>query len=334
MLVLGSDDVTRLLDVELCIAEVEKAFRARGEGRVAQSSVAGLELAGGGLHAKLGALELSRSYAAAKINANFPENPKTRGLPTVQGLVVLFDAASGVPLACMDSGSITATRTAAASAVAARYLALPTASSVTFIGCGIQARAHALALCFVRPIRRAVLYDSSREVAAALARDLAENHQLEVSVADSVREAALAGEIVVTSTPSRNAFLDVGDVNEGSFIAAVGADNEHKQEIAPTLLRSGAVVVDDLDQCTRIGDLHHALDAGVMRRQDVRASLDQVVAGLVEGRRNDREIVIFDSTGVAIEDVAAAAIVYERAEKSGAGLASAASHRPIAPSVS
>ncbi|HEV7389338.1 MAG TPA: ornithine cyclodeaminase family protein [Gemmatimonadaceae bacterium] len=326
MLVLGSDDVTRLLDIESCIAEIEKAFRARGEGRLARSSVAGLELTGGGLHAKLGVVQLSRAYAAAKINANFPENPRIRGLPTIQGLVVLFDAASGVPLACMDSSTLTAARTAAASAVAARYLALPGASSVAIIGCGIQARAHASALCVVRPIRRVILFDSNRDAAEKLAHELWEAHQLEVTVADSLGEATLASEIVVTLTTSRSAFLDVGDVNEGTFIAAVGADNEHKQEIAPALLRAGTVIVDDLDQCCRIGDLHHALDAGVMRRQDVRASLDQVVAGIVAGRRDDREIVIFDSTGVAIEDVAAAAIVYERAEKDGTGLAGAISH--------
>jgi alanine dehydrogenase len=316
MLVLGSEDVTRLLDMESCVAEVEKAFRARGEGRLARSSVAGLELTGGGLHAKLAVLQLSRVYAAAKINANFPENPRIRGLPTIQGLVVLFDATSGVPLACMDSGTITAARTAAASAVAAKYLALPGASSVAFIGCGIQASSHALALGFVRPIRRVALFDSNRDAADKLARELSQSRQLEVTVADNLREATHAADIVVTSTPSRSAFLDDGDVNEGTFIAAVGADNEHKQEIAPALLRAGAVIVDDLDQCCRIGDLHHALDAGVMRRQDVRASLDQVVAGMVAGRRDEQEIVIFDSTGVAIEDVAAAAIVYERAEKS------------------
>ena len=96
-------------------------------------------------------------------------------------------------------------------------------------------------------------------------------------------------------------------------------DNEHKQEIAPSLLRAAAVIVDDLEQCAKIGDLHHALSLGVMQRKDVRASLDQVVAGLSAGRVNDQEIVIFDSTGVAIEDVAAAALVYERAEETGVG---------------
>jgi len=314
MLVLNAGEVMRLLDMQSCIREVENAFRARGEGRRSTSAVVGLELEGGGLHAKLGALDLARRYAAAKINANFPDNPAQRGLPTVQGVVVLFDASSGVPLACMDSGPITAIRTAAATAVAARYLALPKASSVTFIGCGVQARAHISALAHVRPIRRVVAFDSNPGAAEKFAEDIKASRDYEVRVSASAGDAARASDIVVTSTPSRRAFLDVGDVKPGTFIAAVGADNEHKQEISPALLRTAAVVVDDLAQCSRIGDLHHALESGVMLESDVRASLDQIVAGRVRGRLDDDEITVFDSTGVAIEDVAAAALAYERAE--------------------
>jgi ornithine cyclodeaminase/alanine dehydrogenase-like protein (mu-crystallin family) len=234
-------------------------------------------------------------------------------------VVVLFDAESGVPLACMDSIAITAVRTAAASAVAAKHLALPDAASMTLIGCGIQARSHAHAIRCVRPITRAVLFDSNRSAAERFAGELTETSGLEIEVANDVRAAARASEIVVTSTPSRSALLDVGDVKAGTFIAAVGADNKDKQELTPALLRAGAVVVDDLEQCSSFGDLHHALAAGVMGREDIRGSLDQIVAGTKRGRLDHREIIIFDSTGVALEDVAAAAIVYERAVKDGVG---------------
>src|SRR5437764_14424946 len=108
MRVLSATDVSTLLDMESCIQRVEDAFRVRGEGRGATSVVAGLELSGGTLHAKLGVLDLSRSYAAAKINANLPDNRERFGLPTIQGVVILFDATSGTPLACMDSAPITA----------------------------------------------------------------------------------------------------------------------------------------------------------------------------------------------------------------------------------
>ena len=312
---LDASQLNSLLDMRDCIREVENAFRARGEGRLAPSAVVGLELNGGSLHAKLGALE--SGYAAAKINANYPDNPSARGLPVIQGLVVLFELLSGMPLACMDSAIITAMRTAAASAVAASYLAVSHASSVAFIGCGTQARAHVQALRHVRPLKRFVLFDRDPAVAGQFATLLGGAEA--VMIARDAREAARSSEIVVTSTPSRSALLDVGDVTPGTFIAAVGADNEHKQEMAPSLLRAAAVIVDDLDQCSRIGDLHHALREGIMRRDDVRASIDQIVAGTSNGRRGDDEIVIFDSTGVAIEDVAVVALAYERAERTNTG---------------
>jgi ornithine cyclodeaminase/alanine dehydrogenase-like protein (mu-crystallin family) len=264
-------------------------------------------------------LTLSRPYAAAKINANFPDNPARHDLPTIQGILILFDAALGTPLASMDSGLITAMRTAAATAVAAKYLAVPRASAATFIGCGIQARAHIEAIHHVRGIKRVVAFDLSRAAAEQFAEEARARFDVVAEVATDIREAAGASEIVVTSTPSRRALLNPGDLAAGTFVAAVGADNEGKQEIAADLLRQVVVVVDDLDQCSRIGDLHHALALGAMPPGHVRGSLDQIVAGLVPGRSSDDEIIVFDSTGVAIEDVAAAALVYERAEKAGAG---------------
>lgn len=154
MRVLQASDVELLLDMESCIRVVEDAFRARGEGRRASSAVLGLELDGGTLHAKLGTLNVSRSYAAAKINANFPDNPARRDLPTIQGVLILFDASDGTPLASMDSAIITTMRTAATTAVAAKHLALRKVSTVTFVGCGVQARAHVAALRHVRDIER------------------------------------------------------------------------------------------------------------------------------------------------------------------------------------
>jgi alanine dehydrogenase len=319
MRVLERTDVERLLDMESCITAVESAFRARGEGRPASSGVLGLELDGGTLHAKLGALSVTRLYAVAKINANFPDNSARHGLPTIQGVLLLFDASSGTPLASMDSALITARRTAAATAVAASYLAARNASAVTFIGCGVQARAHIEALRQVRRIERLTAFDLTPIAAERFADEARARFDLIAEVATDIREAASASPIVVTSTPSRRALLNRGDVSAGTFVAAVGADSEGKQEIAADLLSEAVIVVDDLDQCSKMGDLHHALVAGAMQPGHVRGSLDQIVSGRAPGRLSDDEIIIFDSTGVAIEDVAAAALVYERAVKTGAG---------------
>jgi len=319
-LLLTRSDVERLLDVSSCVAGVEHAFRQRGLGHSSPSGVLGVHVAGGGFHAKAAMLELSRPYFVVKVNANFPANPATRGLPTIQGVLALFDATTGTPLAVMDSMSITTLRTAAASAVAAKYLARDDARTATFVGCGVQARAHVAAMLAVRALERIFVFDVDASKAEHFASQMRELHALDVVVAKGLQRATRESEIVATTTSSTTAFFRADHLSPGAFVAAVGADNEHKHEIDVSLLRASAVVVDDLDQCATIGDLHHALDACTMTRNDVRATLGEVVAGVKPGRIHADEMVVFDSTGVAIEDVAAAAIVFERARLSHAGL--------------
>lgn len=320
MLVLDARQVRQLLDMRDCIDAVEGAFRNRGMGSVASSAVAGVELPAGKLHAKLATLDLTRRYAVAKVNSNLPGNPAERGLPSIQGVALLFDAATGTPLAAMDSGPLTSIRTAATSAVAARWLALPNAFCLAMVGCGIQARAHVSAMLHVRPIRRIRAFDANRTTAEEFCREMKTIHHLDCQVAEDISGAARSSQIVVTSTPSQRPILDDGDVEAGTFIAAVGADSEHKQEISVPLLRSAHVIVDDLDQCAKIGDLHHAIAAGALTASDTGASLDQIVSGQIRGRLDDSEIIVFDSTGVAIADAAAAAIVYENAERARVGV--------------
>lgn len=319
-LLLTRSDVERLLDTRSCIDGVEQAFLQRGEGRMSPAGVLGVHVDGGGFHAKAAALELSRPYFVLKINANFPENPSKRGLPTIQGVLVLFDAVNGVPLAVMDSMAITTLRTAAASAVAAKYLARTDAHTATFVGCGAQAGAHIAAMSAVRDLLWVSVFDLDAEKAKAFADEMQKLYDFDVVVADDLYAATRKSDIIATLTSSKKAILRTDSVSPGAFIAAVGADSEHKQEIDVDLMRAGSVFVDDLEQCATIGDLHHALNAGVITRTDVRATLDQVVAKKRPGRKTSEEIIIFDSTGVAIEDVAAASIVYERALADHAGL--------------
>ncbi|MFN2603703.1 MAG: ornithine cyclodeaminase family protein [Gemmatimonadaceae bacterium] len=316
---LSKSEVERLLDVRSCITAVEQAFRQRGEGRLASSGVLALHVDGGGFHAKAAVLELARRYLAVKINANFPDNPSARGLPTIQGVLVLFDATTGVPLAIMDSMAITTLRTAAASAVAARFLARPSARTATFVGCGVQGRTHVAAISAVVDLHRAYVSDQNKLKAAAFVKEMQSLYPFEILLAEDIRAATSASDIIVTMTSAERAFIGIDDVSPGAFIAAVGADNEHKQEIDEALFAQSAVIVDDLEQCAAIGDLHHAINAGVVTKIHVRATLDEVVAGRKPGRMSNDEIIVFDSTGVAIEDVAAASVVYERAlgEKSG-----------------
>jgi alanine dehydrogenase len=300
-----------------CIAAVEAAFAAVSKGKTTQSGVLGSHVAEGGFHVKTAGLLGNAAYFAAKINANFPMNPSRSGRPTIQGIVVLYDATNGDPLAVMDSGELTRIRTAAATAVAAKYLSRVDASSVTICGCGLQAAAQLEALCAVRPIARAFAHDLDPARALAFAADATDRLHIDVRPVSTIAEGSTRSDIVVTCTPSTRPILGPGDLAEGAFIAAVGADSEHKHEIDVKLMARSAVVVDVLSQCAAIGDLHHAIDAGAMGAEDVRAELADVVSGKAAWSRSHRETVVFDSTGTALEDVAAAALVYERALASG-----------------
>ena len=320
-LILCRDDVARLLPIAACIDAVERAFRRHARGSAIPPAVLATHVDGGGFHVKTaGILDGvdGRPVFVAKINANFPGNPDRRGLPTIQGVLALFDAADGRVLALMDSIELTILRTAAATAVAAKYLAPPDAT-VAIVGCGGQARSQLRALAAVRPLSRVTAIDVDGERAAHFAREMAAELDVHVVAAREPAEATRDTNVWITCTTARRWFLGRVHVAPGSFVAAVGADNPGKQEIEPDLLAASVVIADLLDQCATIGDLHHALEAGVMSREDVRGELAGVVAGTVAGRRSVDETVVFDSTGTALQDVASAAIVYERALATGAG---------------
>ena len=160
----------------------------------------------------------------------------------------------------------------------------------------------------------------SAAVAATYAEEMTREIARDVLAVRDHHDAVARSDIVVTCTPSRVPLLAAADVPAGCFVAGVGADSEEKQELAPDLLARGTLVVDVLEQCARIGDLHHALAAGAMRREDVHAELAEVVSGRRPGRLTADEVTVFDSTGTALEDVAAAALVYERAVAQGRGV--------------
>jgi len=305
-----------------CIEAVERAFLRHARQETIPPGVLSAHVPGGGFHVKsAGLLDAAdgRPVFAAKVNANFPGNPDRNGLPTIQGVIALFDAADGRLLALLDSIEITSLRTAAATAVAAKYLA-PDAGTVTICGCGEQARHQLRALACVRSLRRVMALDLDHERARRFASDMAAELQLDVTVIRDPDAAARDTAIWVTCTPAQRWFLGRAHVAAGAFVAAVGADNPEKQEVEPALLAASVVVADVLEQCATMGDLHHAIAAGLMRREDVRAELADVVSGRKPGRLSPDEIVVFDSTGTALEDVAAATLVYERGRSSSAGL--------------
>ena len=321
LLVLSRRDVLDLLTLPDCIGAVERAFCLHAEGRTLGPGVLGVPAVDGGFHIKAAGLIGDRGYFAAKTNANFPQNPRRFGLPTIQGTIVLADASTGAPLAIIESGSVTALRTAAATAVAARFLARRAARTATIVGCGVQGELQLAAIASVLPLQRAWVLDADHERAESMAVRAAASLELRVEAAKDLRAALRESDVCVTCTPARRAFVMAADVPPGMFIAAVGADSQGKQELEPALVASATLVVDVLDQCAEIGELQHVLAAGLMTRAQVHAQLADVVVGRRPGRTRDDEITVFDSSGTALEDVAAAIAVYEKARDTGRGTA-------------
>ena len=318
--ILSRHDVATLLSLDECIGAVEQAFVDHALGRALPPGVLGIHAPGGGFHIKAAGFAGEAGAFVTKINGNFAANPDRFGLPRIQGAAVLSDVRSGYPLAVMDSAELTVLRTAAATGVAARHLARPDATVATIIGCGRQAAAQLRAVALVRPLERAWAIDIDAGRARNFARDMTAQLRFPVESAGDLEAATSRSGIVLTCTSAERIVLRSGDVRPGTFIAAVGADSDTKQEIAPELMAEAAVVPDLLEQAATIGDLHHAIAAGLMTRESARGELGAVIAGLAPGRCQGNEIVVFDSTGTALQDVAAAQLVLQRAELAGRGV--------------
>jgi alanine dehydrogenase len=297
--------------MEECVGAVEAVFRRLAAGAAPVPGVLGFESEGGGFHLKAGLS--GDGYFVAKLNGNFPANP-SRGLPTIQGLALLYNAADGRPLAVIDSAELTARRTGAATGVAAKYLTPDQALVVTIIGCGRQAMSQLEAVAAVRPIAEVRAIDQQETTSAALARACPSEWRAAAVTLREMGDATRSSNVIITCTPSRTPFLRLDATPAECLIAAVGADNPHKSELFPELLSRSRVITDLTAQCATIGDLHHAIEAGVMTEGEVEAELSAIVAAgaITSGGR-----VVFDSTGMALQDAAAARIIYERAVKEG-----------------
>jgi ornithine cyclodeaminase/alanine dehydrogenase-like protein (mu-crystallin family) len=319
-LILTRRDVAALLDLRACIAAVEEAFRQHALGTAVPPGVMAVQATDGGFHVKAAGIRQPRPLFAAKVNANFRHNRERHGLPTIQGVIVLADLDDGRLLALLDSTEITLQRTAAATAVAADRLARQGASIVTVVGCGGQGRAQLRALACVRPIAAVHAFDIDERACRRFAGEMAPEIGAPVRVAGDVHAALRQADVVVTCTTSHEPIVRPGDLRPGTFLAAVGADAPDKQEVDVGVMATATVVADVLAQSLTIGDAHHAVAAGLLTPGDVYAELGEIVCERKAGRRSDDEIIVFDSTGMAVQDVATSALVYQRALDAGVGL--------------
>lgn len=308
--ILTQDQVHSLLKMELAVPAVERAFAAHGRGETVMPAKVYLPLEkyDGDFRAMPAYFEGS---AGIKWVNSHGQNPSRHGLPAVLGIFILNDPETAVPLAIMDATYLTAVRTGAAAAVASKHLAVARPESVGFVGCGVQARALLNALRTV--------FEDFEVVAADHSPAAAERFAAEVGGRSGPVEAAAGCQIVCTATPSRSPIVRREWVRPAAHLNAMGADAPGKQELDPQILQEARVVIDDFHQATESGEINVPLKSGALRRQQIHATLGEVVAGIKPGRGGE-EITVFDSTGLAIQDVALARVVYQAAVERGVGL--------------
>jgi alanine dehydrogenase len=303
-LILSSKDMTSLASMRMATKAVESAFAAHGRGEASMPPKVYLDLedVGGDFRAMPAR---SGTYAGVKWVNSHPQNPQRHGLPTVLGTYILNDAATARPLAIMDGTLLTALRTGAAAGVASKYLAPKHPKTLGVVGCGAQASFIVEAHRVFWPDIDVLLFDRSME---AMERSVAS-----FGATASSLEVVAASDIVCTGTPSREPVVYPNMLGTNVHINAMGADAEGKQELDAGILGASRVVIDDVAQAAHSGEINVPLHKGEFALDDVSAVLGEIVAGLKPGRLDDDGWTVFDSTGLAIQDLFLAAEIYQAA---------------------
>jgi ornithine cyclodeaminase/alanine dehydrogenase-like protein (mu-crystallin family) len=317
MLVLGYDDVVRLLPMDECIEVMEDALAAlaRGEMYLPLRFVVKPPDAAG----FIGLMPAYRGgdspmFALKALNV-MPDNPRLHGLDAHQGGVLLSDGESGEPVAFLNASAITEIRTAAVSAVATRALARKDSRELAILGAGVQARSHLEAMRAVRDLERVRIYSRTPEHARSLAEEGG------AAAVDSAEDAVRGADVVVTATSSPEPVIERGWLKSGAHINAVGACLPHMRELDTRTVADAAFFTDRRESAeNEAGDFVLAQAEGAIDRRHIRAELGEVVAGIAPGRSSDDEITIFESLGLAIEDLAAADHVVRRARAEAVGV--------------
>lgn len=322
MKILTEAELRRIVPLDLeAIACVEEAFHALATKAVVMPPILRLDMP-----EQRAEVDVKTAYVpgldgfAIKISPGFFNNPAI-GLPSTNGLMVLFSTKTGlVQAVLLDNGYLTDVRTAAAGAVAARHLARPDAGVAAIFGAGMQAKLQLEALSLVRPIREARIWARDAAKAEAVAADLTLKLGFPVHAKADGRTAVYGADIIVTTTPSETPVLRAEWLQPGQHVTAMGSDAEHKNEIEPAVITgAGLYVADSLKQTRRLGELHHAIEAGLVTEGTGFPELGEIVAGRKPGRSGPEQITVADLTGTGIQDTAIATLAAARAAAAGAG---------------
>lgn len=320
VLVLSASDIRKLLSMRDIIGAVEDSFRAYGTGasKLAPITLTLIEKYDGEHEIKSGYVD---NYCiGTKVLTYYKANPSRYGLPAISGIVVLHSLEDGKALAILDGAYITATRTGAAGAVAAKYLARKDAKNVGVIGAGAQGRSQVAALSEVFGIESVKVYDRILQSALKCVSELSTQFPFMVEVAESARQAVDGADIVVTVTPSTTPHTKNEWIKEGVHINAIGADSPGKQELDPGIVTRAKVVVDCLPQCVERGEIQTAIRLGLLKKSEIYCELSDIILGRKAGRVDAKEVTLFDATGLALQDITTAYTVYQLAVKKGLGV--------------
>lgn len=321
VLVLTKEEIQSVLTLEDCISAVEGGFKAYNSSKANVPFPVALLVPdhSGDIHIKPGYIEGTDTYTV-KIASGFYDNPKL-GLPSSHGMLLVFDARTGYPLCIeVDRCFITDLRTAAAGAVAAKALARKDIERVAVIGTGTQARYQIQALSKVREFDELRVWGRTQAHVEGYVSDMRKLIGAAVVPANSAEEAVRDADIVVTATMSTAPVVRAQWISMGTHITAVGSDSPEKQELETAVLRlADKYVCDSVRQCAKLGELHHAIEDGTMSEGDVHGELGEVLLGTKKGREGEGEITVCDLTGIAVQDVVSAQLVYERASRKNIG---------------
>ncbi|HOK35195.1 MAG TPA: alanine dehydrogenase [Candidatus Pacearchaeota archaeon] len=315
MLVLTQKEIQKILplkDIKKVVNVVEKAFFDYGQNKVQMPPKLYLYFKkfNGDLRI-MPSFSETLNLAGTKIVNVHPDNPK-RKLKSVMAVIVLNDPKTGIPLALLDGTYITALRTGSASAIATKYLAKKNAETLGAIGVGFQAITQIAAILQVKKIKKILVYDINEKAIENLKKVLVKE---KIKIQKASLEEVARQEILVTTTPVRKPIIKKEWILPGTHINAIGADAKGKEELDPQILKEAKIVIDSWEQTSHSGEINVPLEKGVIKKEDIYGNLGEVVTGKRQGRINDQEITIFDSTGLAIQDLYTANLVYKLAKK-------------------
>ncbi|MFC7395396.1 cyclodeaminase [Scopulibacillus cellulosilyticus] len=279
------------------------------------------------IHDQNGEVDVKTAYVkgkdmfAIKLSSGFFNNYKL-GLPSGNGMMILISTKTGIPQAILlDNGYLTDIRTAAAGAIAAKYLSKEKVEKVGVIGAGGQARFQLKALKQVRDFKKVFVYSRTATNAEQYAKDMSNELGVEVIATENAEEVVKKSDTVIATTPSTEPVIRAEWLHPGLHITAMGSDAEHKQELEPeALVRADKLVCDTKAQCARLGELHHAFDRGILTNDRHIIELGQITSNQLTGRENDNEITICDLTGTGVQDTAIALFAYNELVKRSLGL--------------